>query len=261
MKVSIRRNILRYDRLMYWNLLDDYYGQSGFFNFGYWLEDTQSQPEACENLMEKLLEFIPEKKGAILDVACGMGASTRHLLRYNDASDVVGINISAKQLETCRSNAPGCEFILMDAATLEFPDGRFDNIVCVESAFYFDTRERFVNEAYRVLKPGGHLVLSDILHTKLPWSPKIVIKENHVDNLEAYKEIYVRAGFQDVQIIDATKESWKGFRRGLLRCIRGKLFAREIGARDLGELALQFLRIALLSIGLKHYLLVSARKA
>ena len=261
MKVAIRRNILRYDKLMYWNLLRDYYGQSDFFNFGYWLEDTRNQPEACENLMEKLLEFIPETKGSILDVACGMGASTKHLLRYYDASDVVGINISAKQLETCRTNAPGCKFILMDAATLEFPDGQFDNMVCVESVFYFDTRERFLNEAYRVLKPGGRLVLSDILHTKLPWSPKIVIKENHVKNLDAYRDIYVRAGFQDVQVIEATSESWKGFRRGLMRCIWDKFFAREIGVRDLGELALQFLRIAILSVGIKHYLLVSAKKA
>ena len=45
------------------------YGQDEFFNVGYWFSDTQDQQSACFNLMEKLLEFIPQKQGNILDVA------------------------------------------------------------------------------------------------------------------------------------------------------------------------------------------------
>ena len=40
----------------------------------------------------------------------------------------------------------------MDATELDFRDNSFDSIICVEAAFHFDTREKFVREAYRVLK-------------------------------------------------------------------------------------------------------------
>ena len=61
-------------------LSDLYYDGSGFFNFGYWTLETKSQREASENLVNLLLALIPEKRGTILDVACGLGATTRMLL-------------------------------------------------------------------------------------------------------------------------------------------------------------------------------------
>src|SRR5688572_19806155 len=104
-----------YDQVMYDDLYREYWGHSDFVNFGYWEPGTREQKEACEALMEKLLAFIPEKKGTILDAACGKGATTRHLLKYYAPEAVTGINISEKQLETARGNAPGCRFILMNA--------------------------------------------------------------------------------------------------------------------------------------------------
>src|SRR5262249_18609544 len=112
----------QYDRVIYNPQIREYYSQSDFFNFGYWREDTIHPKEACENLLEKLLASIPERQGSILDVACGLGATTAHLLRYYRPSDVVGINISHKQLETCKVNAPGCTFLQMDAAQLGFDE-------------------------------------------------------------------------------------------------------------------------------------------
>jgi MPBQ/MSBQ methyltransferase len=82
--------------------------------------------------MEKLLAFIPAKKGIILDVACGLGATTRHVLRYYAPSDMVGINIAEAQLRMSRVNAPDCTFIQMDAVNLGFRDSVFDNVICVE---------------------------------------------------------------------------------------------------------------------------------
>jgi ubiquinone/menaquinone biosynthesis C-methylase UbiE len=49
----------------------------------------------------KLLAFVPEKQGTILDVARGKGATTRHLLKYFKPENVTGINISEKQLARC----------------------------------------------------------------------------------------------------------------------------------------------------------------
>ena len=65
-----------YDRQMFLPTVDRV---NEFANYGFWEEDTHTETEACENLMEKLLAFLPEKQGTILDVACGKGATTRHL--------------------------------------------------------------------------------------------------------------------------------------------------------------------------------------
>jgi ubiquinone/menaquinone biosynthesis C-methylase UbiE len=50
----------------------------------------------------------------------------------------------------------------MDAARLAVADGSVDRLHCVEAAFHFDSRDAFLAEAARVLRPGGKAVLTDI---------------------------------------------------------------------------------------------------
>jgi cyclopropane fatty-acyl-phospholipid synthase-like methyltransferase len=92
----------RYDSIMYADHCDEYYDCSGFHNFGYWTGDTRDQREASENLVDRLVAMLPYRNGTILDVACGMGASSKRLLRQYQPRDVIGANISDKQLATCR---------------------------------------------------------------------------------------------------------------------------------------------------------------
>jgi ubiquinone/menaquinone biosynthesis C-methylase UbiE len=169
--------------------------------------------------MEELLAFIPRKDGTILDVACGKGATTRYLLNYYPTSSVTAINISEKQLEWCRSRAPRCRFLLMSATEMEFGDASFDNVICVEAAFHFNTRERFFREAYRILKPGGKLVLSDIIRSAdapeiRPRSPEAFWpSRNYVQDLDEYRTLCFGAGFQSVELRDTTRESLVSFDR------------------------------------------------
>jgi cyclopropane fatty-acyl-phospholipid synthase-like methyltransferase len=233
-----------------------YFGYSDYCNYGYATNDAITQLEACESLVEKLLAAIPEKKGTVLDVACGQGATTRHLLNYYDPADVTGINISDWQLDRARQNAPGCLFLNMNATQLEFPDESFNNIICVEAAFHFNTREQFFREALRVLKPGGRLVLSDILG----WQSK-ANRANRIKGPAAYRALLSKVGFQDPQVTDATEECLRSCGRRLQRWPGEQRRAHRLGMREYvrfwvaGHTYALFMRYAQ-----HHYLLAAAQK-
>ena len=68
-----------YDRMMRGGNQRRYYGDSGYFNFGYWGAGAKSQREASEALVDQVVARIANKTGRILDVACGLGGSTKRL--------------------------------------------------------------------------------------------------------------------------------------------------------------------------------------
>jgi cyclopropane fatty-acyl-phospholipid synthase-like methyltransferase len=202
-----------YDQVFYsgGGLIASLFSETDFRNIGYWDDSTADLEHAGRRLQDKLLASIPAKTGRILDVACGMGASTRRLLDHYPANDVWAINISERQIESTRANAPGCHAMVMNAVDLRFEDGFFDAILCIEAAFHFETRRRFLEEAHRVLKPGGRLVLSDVLFTsaeRLEQYPVFPSRANHLDGVGAYRALLAEVGFTDIAVEDARPQVW-----------------------------------------------------
>lgn len=247
-----------YDGLCDWPTVNEYYGQTDFLNFGYWEKETRSQKEACENLMEQLLTRIPDKSGNILDVACGKGETSAYLTRYFSADQVVGINIAEKQLEVARRNVPECEFKKMNATDLEFSDNSFDNVISVEAAFHFYTRQKFLIETLRVLKSGGRLVLSDVLMSlEAERDYESHTEENYLEDLDAYKKLLEDIGFIDVRVDDVTQECWISHFWYAIRYFNQQYLDGKINREQLERrLNLTYRRVP----NMKFYLLASCSK-
>jgi len=254
-----------YDRTMRGSYQRRYYENSGYFNFGYWGTGATSQREASDALVDRLVASSASNGGRILDVACGLGASTERLTQTYPPDMITAINISKKQIADARARVPGCDFQVMSATEMAFPDNHFDTVICVEAAFHFDTRDKFFKEAYRVLKPGGSLVLSDILFRPVSTTLQEfwhIPSANRVSSIAEYRDRLAAAGFVSIDVTDATGFVVGGFTRNLARwpgaerrAGRMKL-VRSLGAAPVCKLlAAYFARVC------ETYLLVSARKA
>ncbi len=221
--------IRRYDREIEAHWRKGLFEECGSFNTGYWRRGVRGQQRACHDLVAKLIELLGAGPPArrCLDLACGSGAANRQL--RSRAEVVVASDLSLRRLAGGRRRIPETSLCCMDATSLAFATASFDAVVCVEAAFHFDTRADFLREAYRVLEPGGALVLSDILFEDTTligdW---MVPAGNRIKDLDGYLRAYRQAGFVGLRWRDATDACWRGFcryRRRLAAVAAGELSA------------------------------------
>jgi tocopherol O-methyltransferase len=131
---------------------------------GYWIRGDESKEKAQLQLIEHLADLADVKTGSdILDIGCGMGASSLHLAKTY-AANATGITISSVQVEIANKAAEAerlsVKFLLMDAEAMDFGN-QFDLLWCVESISHFERREEFFASAVRLLKPGGTFAIID----------------------------------------------------------------------------------------------------
>ncbi len=224
-----------YDQRIESQFLGDYFEQSGFWNFGLRVTGAETPREACENLMQRLVSMMGEKRDAILDVACGNGATTAYLAAHLGPERITAVNFSSRQIARARERAPACRFTLMDATALGFGEASFDALICVEAAFHFHTRDEFLREAVRVLKPRGTLVLADAV---LPPASQTQPRVNYVKDIVEYQTRCLQAGFSAATATDATSQCWAAFAADLSHYTRRKLRAGEITLRRFFEIML-----------------------
>ena len=176
---------------------------------------------AQARLTERIVGGVPLKPGhRVLDVACGLGGTLATLGAHCSDLALVGLNIDLQQLELCRDIAPPAHgrlsLVQGDACALPFTPASYDHVFCVEAVFHFRSREIFLHEAARVLRPGGLLVLSDILLRKpggaTPWSMATIAAILRRD-YGPWPEIWADAGrlisgAADAGLMLAADEDW-----------------------------------------------------
>jgi len=108
---------------------------------------------------------------AVVDVACGVGASTIQMVRETGA-DALGVDLSAELLAKARSAAVAAEldgpvrFLEGDAEALPLDTGSADAVLCECALCTFPDKRRAAGEMARVLRPGRRLGLADMVPSR-----------------------------------------------------------------------------------------------
>jgi len=217
-------------------------------NLGLWYKDTKNLSEALFNLnveMGQLAEIDNTK--VVLDAGCGVGGTAIHLAK-NYGCKVIGITLSENQCRLANENATIenvshlVEFQVMDYMQTSFENQSFDVIIGMESIVYAQPKKAFIEEAFRLLKDGGKLVLAENLQAKEKLSTNEHIslytnsfngcKVESLDTENNYINNLNTSGFIHIKCIDKTKEitpSIKRLRRIYYAAKLYNLYHRLIG--------------------------------
>ncbi len=190
-----------------------YYGRGG----NYKLERRQAQIELIEELLLWAGYNQNQKPQNIIDVGCGIGGSTLYLAK-KFGSQATGITLSPVQAARATERASQADlesqvrFEVANALDMPFEEETFDLVWSLESGEHMPDKTKFIAECYRVLKPGGKIILATWCHRETnslagDLTPDEIahLKEiyrvyclPYVISLSEYRTIALDCGFQDL---------------------------------------------------------------
>ena len=229
-------------------------------------------------LTARLAEVASIGKGdTVLDIACGKG-TTAFFLAQEYHCQVIGLDLSDKMITSCRSKADASgvaeqvSFLLGDGEGLPFRDCSFDAVLSECSFSLLPNKEIAARGIKRVLRPGGKLVMTDIIlrgevTEELRSQVTFACCLAGAWRLEEYVNLFQQIGFQSPYTEDYSHELRRvayqmGVTFGSIDNFAGKLPAgpcRTKGTRD-GATSIQSYQ-KFLSMGRPGYALMALTKS
>jgi SAM-dependent methyltransferase len=137
----------------------------------------------------------------VLEVSCGHGGGASYVARYLRPASVHGVDRNPRAVALCRRLHRGVQnlsFSRGDALALEFADGSFDAVLNVEASHCYRDMPRFLGEARRVLRLGGHLLYADFRRRDPEY--------------EDLRRQVAASGFEVVRAEDISRQALSGMR-------------------------------------------------
>lgn len=184
-------------------------------HFGYYDEKARFHKDALLRLNEVMADRAGIRPGErVLDAGCGLGASALWLSRKRGAR-VTGITPVPGQVEQARKSAgqEPVHFEVADFHSTPFPDESFDVVWACESLCHSPEKSRFYREAFRLLRPGGRLVIAEYMRSGRPMAKEqeSLLKEwvtgwaiPDLDTAAEHEDHARQAGFRKTEIKDVT---------------------------------------------------------
>lgn len=216
-----------YDRVTEaWGLLLGEDLHYGVFRIG-----DEALPTATLALTERMAAAASLRAAErVIDVGCGTG-SPACFIAERFGVDVTGITTSAVGVAAASRRAADrglhdrVRFEERDGTANGFPDDSFDVAWVLESSHLMRARSRLVSECARMLRPGGRLVLCDIvLRRPMPFDEvrrlrrelallRDVFGDAHMELLTTYASLAEDNGLTVTELIDLTEETRPTFAR------------------------------------------------
>ena len=93
----------------------------------------------------------------IVDVGCGEGIALEKLVKMHPGRQVIGVDLEAENIEICKKF--GLTAVYSDVNSLALPSSSFDFCIMIDILEHLKTPLDAVREIYRILRPGGRLVI------------------------------------------------------------------------------------------------------
>lgn len=197
-------------------------------HFGYYITNTEKHVDALMNTNKVLADRINIQPGEkVLDAGCGKGGSS-FWLASNREVKAVGITPVLSQIEDCKAQAQllnltdKTTFVQADYCNTPFEDQSFNVVWACESLCHAKDKSKFYNEAFRLLRPGGRIIIAEYVRNDRPLQSdeeellKSWLNSWAIDDIDTQSEHLAHAsaaGFKHISIDDVTEHMDKSLNK------------------------------------------------